>query len=121
VVEQCLTSDERIDVVDLEALGAESLAAYARLRDNADLLDLLASGEPFFEVPFSFVAPDRPGDCVRGVIDCLVLTHEGAVVVELKTGGPRPDHLTQVDLYRQAIGAFLGETAVEVRIFYPKP
>ena len=53
---------------------------------------LLAAGTCYFEVPFSLRSPDgRPGDVVRGVIDCLVVRPDGsATVLEFKTGEAPP-------------------------------
>ena len=40
------------------------------------------------------------GVVVRGVIDCLVMRQDGSVlVVDLKTGRPRPSDQAQLDAY----------------------
>jgi hypothetical protein len=42
----------------------------------------------------------------RGTIDCLIRRPDGGfVVVEVKTGPPRPEHQRQLDAYLAAIQA----------------
>jgi hypothetical protein len=56
---------------------------------------------------------------VRGRIDCLVVSGDGAVtIVEIKTGGPRPEHARQLDIYRAAVEALWPGRAVHVRLVY---
>jgi ATP-dependent exoDNAse (exonuclease V) beta subunit len=119
IVERCLAPDERIDVSDALALGMRALALYAGLRDDPELRTLLGSGQVLYEVPFCYGPPGDPGPTLRGVIDCLILRDNGAVVVEFKTGAPRPEHQTQTQLYRLAVSAIVGDMPVEVRVFYP--
>jgi ATP-dependent helicase/nuclease subunit A len=120
LVRACLTADEAVDVTDLDGLGTEVLALYTALRTDGELTTLLGSGTCLYEVPFSYRPPDRPADVVRGVIDCLVVTTQGIVVVELKTGSPRPQHAAQTELYRRAIADVSDGISVEARIYYPK-
>ena len=60
-------------------------------------------GTAAFEVPVSLV---QDGRVLRGTIDCLIRRPDGAlVVVEVKTGPPRPEHHRQLDAYLGAIQA----------------
>ena len=61
----------------------------------------------------------RPGDIVRGVVDCLIVRPDGsATVLEFKTGEARPEHQAQAALYGEAMNALLGLTAVSVKVLY---
>jgi RecB family exonuclease len=65
-------------------------------------------------------AADRPGELVRGVIDCLVRMPDGRVtVIEFKTGAHRPEHGAQAGLYARAVASALA-TSVDVRVLYPQ-
>jgi RecB family exonuclease len=56
---------------------------------------------------------------VRGRIDCLVHRPDGSVVIlESKTGQPRPEHEQQVELYRAALGASLPGKTIHTRVVY---
>ncbi len=80
---------------------------------------LLGTGQCLFEVPFSCVVDDRPGEVLRGVIDAVVVPHSGPVtVIEFKTGAPRPEHAHQVAQYQAAIRVILGKSDVGVKILY---
>ena len=121
LVPQLLRSVEIVDADDLEALAGDALAIYARLRGHEDLVQMLRDGDCHYEVPFSFEPPDRPGELIRGVIDCLVRMPDGRVtVIEFKTGGRRPEHGAQADLYARALAGVLAATAVDVRVIYPR-
>jgi ATP-dependent helicase/nuclease subunit A len=116
--------EELVDVASPDDLAAEAAALYARFRDREDVRAVLASGECWHEVPFSYAPPDRPEAIVRGVVDCLVVAPGGRVtVVELKTGRPKPEHEQQAALYARAMAAVLGrmptDPPIDVRIFYP--
>ena len=55
----------------------------------------------------------------RGVIDCFVVPEEGPpIVLEFKTGGPRPEHAVQVERYASAVREILGVNLVESKILY---
>ena len=118
LVPSLLRSTETVDIDDLDALAADAVALYVRLREQDDLTRLIASGRCEYEVPFSFEPPDRPGDLVRGVIDCLVWTPAGATVIEFKTGVPRAEHSTQAGVYARALAAVLDVDEVDVRVVY---
>ena len=78
----------------------------------------LASGQAFYEVPYSFAPADRT-ELERGVIDCLVVPADAPpIVLEFKTGEPRPGHAAQVERYAAATRAILGVDRVETRILY---
>ena len=56
-----------------------------------------------FEVPVSLA---QDGRVLRGTIDCLIRRPDGAlVVIEVKTGPPRPEHQRQLAAYLGAIQA----------------
>jgi ATP-dependent exoDNAse (exonuclease V) beta subunit len=77
-------------------------------------------------VPFSYLAEDAsaggpPSRAVilRGTIDCLIQRDDGSVVVlEFKTGRPRPGHRRQLDLYVDAARNLFRGAAVEGRLIY---
>jgi ATP-dependent exoDNAse (exonuclease V) beta subunit len=119
LVPSVLRSAELVDIDDLEALTTDAVALYSRLRQQEGLAELLRSGRCHYEVPFSFEPPDRPGELVRGVIDCLVETPDGRLtVIEFKTGGPRLEHQAQAAVYAQALASALPAAAVDVRVVY---
>jgi ATP-dependent helicase/nuclease subunit A len=111
--------EERVDVPDIDALVARAASTYVNFRDRADVRVLLESGSALYEVPFSFSAPDRPGEVIRGVVDCLVVGRDGSLtVLEFKTGRPRPGHEAQAALYGAAVREAFGEKNVVVRVLY---
>jgi ATP-dependent exoDNAse (exonuclease V) beta subunit len=119
LVPRLLRSTEMVDVDDLDALTGDAVALYTRLRGQEDLARTLAAGECLYEVPFSFEPADRPGELVRGVIDCVVRKPDGrATVIEFKTGKRRDEHAAQADLYAGALRTVLAATEVDVRIWY---
>jgi RecB family exonuclease len=107
-----------------------------RSRDDVGLL--LGSGQPLYEVPFSMRTTGRPAagshGCdaagmptsvdhgtvlLRGTIDCVVVAPDGSVVVvEFKTGIPRPSHQAQLDLYVDAARALFPGARVEGKLIY---
>jgi ATP-dependent helicase/nuclease subunit A len=114
-----LTLDERVDVVDLAALSLGAARTYRAFRVRPDVNALFESGTLYFEVPFSFQPPGRPGELVRGVVDCLIVGPDGsATVLEFKTGDPHPEHQDQAELYGEAMAAVLGLPAASVKVLY---
>jgi ATP-dependent helicase/nuclease subunit A len=114
-----LSTEERVDVSDADAVLLEAFERYRTLHQRPDVTDLLASGECFYEVPFSYAPPDQAGTCIRGAIDCLVVTPDGtATILEFKTGGARPEHQEQARLYREALESTGAFERVEVRLCY---
>jgi ATP-dependent helicase/nuclease subunit A len=113
-------AEELTDVADPRALAAEAVARYRAVLARGELPALLASGEVHHEVPYSSFPADRPGEVVRGVIDCLVRAPDGRVtVIEFKTGVPRQSHDAQAAAYAEALGAIWPDLPVQVRILYP--
>ena len=111
--------EERVDVADLATLLGAAVELYGRLRDRSDVAAALASGQAFFEVPFSLEGGGPSGDIVRGIIDCLVVPADGPpLVLEFKTGEPRPEHAAQVARYATAIRSILAVDRVETKILY---
>ncbi len=126
-----LTDTERISVEDAAPVVARAVETWGRMRRQPEVIDLLASGEAFHEVPFSYQttagrarvvgAADGPTVVLRGTIDCLVRQPDGRVVIlEFKTGTPRPEHAAQLAVYEQAVRAMFPETSVEGRLIYPR-
>jgi CRISPR/Cas system-associated exonuclease Cas4 (RecB family) len=112
-------AEERVDVADLAEVVRAAVVLYGRLRDREDVAAALASGQVWFEVPFSLASAGDPGGIVRGFIDCLVVPAAGPpVVLEFKTGDPRPEHATQVARYAAAIRSILAVDRVETKILY---
>jgi ATP-dependent helicase/nuclease subunit A len=119
LVPRLMRPDDAVDVEDMKGLSLAAAAMYLRLRNQPDLAELFAGGECQFEVPFSFRPPDRMDVVVRGRIDCLVHRPDGSVVIlEFKTGQPRPEHEQQVELYRAALGASLPGKTIHTRVVY---
>jgi len=104
------------DVEDVEATLDEVVTRVRALSGREDLRELFLTGRPFHELPFTM---QRDGRTVRGTIDCLVASGEGRIVVlEFKTGKPRPEHEAQVAIYRAAAEALFPESRVETRLVY---
>ena len=114
-----ISFEDRVDVADWDAVCDSAFERYRRLREQPDLRSLLEAGKCLFEVPFSLVGDERTNEVVRGVIDCLVVPEAGPVtVVEFKTGGRSPGHVTQAEQYRAAIRVILGKKDVDTKILY---
>ena len=115
-----IRAEELVDIADPASLAADAAGVYDRLRKHPELVAALAAGECYYEVPFSFEPADRPGEWIRGVVDCLVVSPDGTVtVLEFKTGRPRPEHEDQADLYAASLKAALGVDRVILKILYP--
>ncbi|HEX5070013.1 MAG TPA: UvrD-helicase domain-containing protein [Vicinamibacterales bacterium] len=120
-----LRADERVDVDDVELVAREAASLYGRLRQRADVRALLGLSGPdgrkvqvLYEVPFS-MADAEAGATLRGVVDCLILPAGGPpVILEFKTGQPRPEHQAQVEQYARALGLILAVNHVETKILY---
>src|SRR6185369_8413839 len=92
---------------------------YRTFRARADVTELVSRGTCYYEVPFSYDPPDRSGERIRGLVDCLVVAADGtATVVEFKTGEARPEHQAQVAVYTDAIRAALGAEIIDFRVLY---
>ena len=102
-VQALVTDEERAQVPELDAAIARAVTLHRRLTSRPDVQALFAEGTAAFEVPVSLV---RDGRVLRGTIDCLIRRPDGAlVVVEVKTGPPRPEHQRQLEAYLGAIQA----------------
>ena len=102
-VQALVTDEERAQVPELDAAIARAVALHRRLASRPDVQSLFAEGTAAFEVPVSLV---QDGRVLRGTIDCLIRRPDGAlVVVEVKTGPPRPEHQRQLEAYLGAIQA----------------
>ena len=120
VVRQLTRIEERIDVVDIDALERQAVELYVAMRGREDVAALLGAGVCHYEVPFTHQPASRPGETVRGVIDCVVVTpDERVTVLEFKTGRPRPEHEAQAAVYAEALGVLVGQGRVSVKIVYP--
>lgn len=116
-----LRPEESLTIGAADDISHQAADLYLRLARRPQVRALLADGECLFEVPFSFraVSPDR---IVRGAIDCLVRGHDDEIVVlELKTGTPRPSHERQLALYLEAARALFPGAAVRGLLVYPGP
>jgi ATP-dependent exoDNAse (exonuclease V) beta subunit len=111
------TGDDEVSA-GTEDIAVRAAEIYHAMRQRPEVTSLLASGDVYYEVPFSlrFAAPDR---IVRGQIDGVVVPLDGPiVVVEFKTGRPQPGHDAQVSVYRQALATAWPGRGVETRLFY---
>jgi ATP-dependent exoDNAse (exonuclease V) beta subunit len=117
LVPRLLRDEEASAVEDRGALAHAVRAAYRGLCARSDVVDLYRAGEPLHEVPFTMQVD---GGFVRGTIDCIVRLGSGRVIVlEFKTGRPRPEHERQAALYARAAEAmFPGVTTVETRVIH---
>ena len=99
--ETLVTDDERASMPDLDAVLARAAALHGRLATRADVVALFAEGPAAFEVPVSLL---EDGHVLRGTVDCLIRRPDGSlIVVEVKTGPPRPAHARQLETYLAAI------------------
>jgi ATP-dependent exoDNAse (exonuclease V) beta subunit len=102
-VQALVTDEERAQVPDVDAAIARAVDLHHRLVSRQDVRELFAGGTAAFEVPVSLV---QDGQVLRGTIDCLIRRPDGTlVVVEVKTGPPRPEHERQLQAYLGAIQA----------------
>jgi ATP-dependent helicase/nuclease subunit A len=115
-----LTASERASVGDVDAVVAEAVGAWRSLRSRKDVTALLAGERVLHEVPFSMTSrQDREPVLLRGVIDCLVQKNDGSILVlEFKTGRPRPSHQRQLDLYVDAAASLYPGARIEGRLVY---
>ena len=97
-------------------LAAAAAAAYQVVCRRDDVREAYETGECFHEVPFSLRVD---GGVMRGVIDCLVRVPNGRVLVlEFKTGQPRPEHAEQAAWYRRAAEQVFPGSIVDTRMIY---
>ena len=114
-VQALVTDEERAQVPELDAAIARAVVLHRRLWSRPDVQALFAEGTAAFEVPVSLI---QDGQVLRGTVDCLIRRPDGALlVVEVKTGAPRPEHRRQLDAYLgaiQALGPSIRATGVLV-------
>jgi ATP-dependent helicase/nuclease subunit A len=115
---QLIREDEAVEVDDLDAVLAYARDAYVALCAQPALVNVLTSGDPTFEVPFSVRAAGSQ-TILRGTFDCVVRRSDGGVtVVEIKTGKPLPEHAQQLEIYLTAARALFPGTPVEGTLVY---
>jgi hypothetical protein len=116
-----LSASERVETVDVDRAVDDAIGLYRAVRRDSALATLLSEGERYFEVPFSVADPEVPAVWLRGSVDCLVRRRVGSLVVlEFKTGRPRTEHRSQLELYMRAVQAVFPEADVSGRVFYPE-
>ena len=102
--------------------STEAVGAWRSLRSRKDVAALLAGERVLYEVPFSMTSrrgQDLQPVILRGAIDCLVQKNDGSIlVVEFKTGRPRPSHQRQLDLYVDAAASLYPGARIEGRLVY---
>ena len=98
---ESLTDSDAIERLRIdEDRDREPIAA---LTARPEIADLLQSGEPLYQVPFSLAVADGPYRVVRGTIDCLIRRPDGSIVVIA--------HPTHLDVHLRAAKAlFPGAT-----------
>jgi len=111
-----LRQEELLELADPSRFVETVVETYQRVCERPDVRSLYENGECFHEVPFSI----RDGEVmVRGTIDCLVRVDERVLVVlEFKTGRPRPEHEAQIALYCLAAGRIFPDYRIESRLIY---
>jgi ATP-dependent helicase/nuclease subunit A len=98
-----LSDDDRQGLENVERLVAEAVSMHARMRGRPDVAALMRDAACAYEVPVSLMLDGPPAQLVRGVIDCLACLPSGEVVViDFKTGAPRPTDQQQLDIYVSA-------------------
>jgi ATP-dependent exoDNAse (exonuclease V) beta subunit len=98
-------------------LADEVLDAYRTICSRADIRAVYSERDRWHEVPFATRASD--GGIIRGTIDCVVRDAEGKVtVLEFKTGLPRDEHLTQLELYKSAAHHLFPGAPIDARLVY---
>jgi ATP-dependent helicase/nuclease subunit A len=115
-IDRVTTPEDMPDPAGVETLAARVMHAYRALAGRPDVRALYAAGEVWHEVPFA--CRDDDGGVTRGTIDCLVRMPDQVVVVEFKTGRPRPEHSHQAALYARAAAYLLPGHQVEVRLVH---
>lgn len=119
IVPYVIRPEDAVEIGDMKRLSHAAAEMYMRLRKHPDVVKLLSEGRCHYEVPFSFHPPDRPDVVIRGRVDCLVDRPDGSLVIlEFKTGQPRPEHQRQVEFYRAAVGAAVPDREIRAQLVY---
>jgi ATP-dependent helicase/nuclease subunit A len=112
-----LRADEKVDIVDLEAIVTRAASAYRALCARDDVRAVCGAAKRFHEMPFTM--RDETGAVLRGTIDCLVHQGEGRLtVLEFKTGRPRGEHRRQIELYKRAAERMFPGACVDALLVY---
>jgi ATP-dependent exoDNAse (exonuclease V) beta subunit len=115
-----VTSEERASLADAATAVARGVAAWIAMMRQPEVVQLLESGERFYELPFSMLVSDAAPRIVRGNVDCLIRHPDGSMtVVEFKTGRPRPGHQVQLEAYVRAVQGLFPQAGVIGRLIYP--
>jgi ATP-dependent helicase/nuclease subunit A len=113
-----ISAEERVSFEDPDAVIEQAIEAWSALNARPEVVGLLESGRPRYEVPFSFHDPES-GRVLRGTIDCLVQQFDGSVTVaEFKTGAPRPAHDQQLSIYVRAAARLFPTANVRGLLIY---
>ena len=107
--ELSISEEEEATLVERAIDALRAICGDPRIRP------LLRDARWFHEVPFSMV---NGSVVLRGVIDSLVEHADGVTVVEIKTGGARPEHERQLDVYRTAAGMLFPGRAIDAVLVY---
>jgi ATP-dependent exoDNAse (exonuclease V) beta subunit len=108
--------EERARIGDETAFVARVVRASRALAARPELA-ILQGSDLLWEVPFSLRMDETT--IVRGAIDCMARRPNGAIViVEIKTGRPRPEHDVQLALYAQAAQALFPGHPIEPLLIY---
>jgi ATP-dependent helicase/nuclease subunit A len=114
-----LRPDEKVDARDIDAIVGCAAEAYLAVCGRDDVRVACGEGKRFHEMPFTM--RDEDGRVLRGTIDCLVQRGDGSfLVLEFKTGRPRPEHRAQVDLYKRAADRMFAGARVDTLLVYPE-
>ena len=113
-----IRDDEMAEAGDVDDLFERARNSYLALCGQDVVSQALEAGEALFEVPFS-VRPASSKMILRGTFDCLIRRRDGgAIVLELKTGKPAPEHKQQLEIYLTAARAMFVGTPVEGKLVY---
>ncbi len=118
---ELITAEERTSLIDAGATVDRAVALWRQMRGREDVAALWSGGQRLYEVPFSLKKESDGATPVvlRGTIDCLLIRDDGSIVViEFKTGRPRPSHQVQLAIYEEAARALFPGAHVESRLIY---
>ncbi|MEQ1758224.1 MAG: UvrD-helicase domain-containing protein [Vicinamibacterales bacterium] len=111
-----LRREERAELEDAVRFVDAVLEAYTCVCGEPAVREAYMKGQCLHEVPFSL---KEAGGLIRGTIDCLArLDERNVLVLEFKTGRPRPEHDDQVALYCRAARALFPACHVDSRLIY---
>ena len=120
----------------IQSLEARAADLYVKMRSHPEVAAVLRDSDCLFEVPFSFrldqslaasLLPEWPTlpegsrpPVIRGRIDCLARRPDGSVVVlDFKTGAPKPADRVQIAIYLSASRALYPGHNVAGVLVYP--